>query len=103
MPTLYERLISPGEGNVKIPIHGFKELLHEFNRGNITAQDLVNAFNLDAGQQAEATTIYQKSNIVANKADYFTRLFGWLAIAEIGLLPSQYNEANFWAWINGIS
>lgn len=105
MPTLFERLTGVGENPENIPkinIHAFKELLHDFNRGNITSQNIVDAFGLDAPQTAETATLYQKSNLASNKANYFSRLFGFLALAESKTLPDIYNETNFWAWINSI-
>jgi len=106
MPTLFERLTGVGENPENIPkigIHAFKELLHDFNRGNITTQNIVDAFSLDTAQTAEATTLYQKSNLAPSKEDYFSRLFGFLALTESGILPTIYNETNFWVWVNSIS
>lgn len=108
MATLYERLtgvVPPEEAESleKIPIHAFREIMHDFNRGSIKGSDLATAFSLDSSQILDATTIYQKSNLVSNKEAYFNRLFGQLVLAEIGVLPEKYNETSFWAWVNGIS
>ena len=105
MPTLYERLtgVSNDPNLDKIGLHAFKELLHDFNRGNITSADIVSSFNLTAAQTAEATTMYQKSNLVSNKSAYFEQLFGYLVLAESGTLSNIYNETSFWAWVNSIS
>jgi|DEB0MinimDraft_3_1074331.scaffolds.fasta_scaffold00182_14 hypothetical protein len=108
MHTLYQRLTGAVPANEreqldKISIHVFKELLHDFNRGNISASNIVSALSLDTDQTAEATTLYQKSNLVANKEAYFVRVFGYLVLAESEVLPTIYNEINFWSWINGIS
>lgn len=109
MPTLYQRITGSGftdeeaETMDKISIHVFKELMHDFNRGNINGANLAAALNMDDQQTVDATTIYQKSNLVANKEAYFNRLFGHMVLAESRILPDVYNETNFWAWINGIS
>lgn len=98
--SLYTRLTQPSSN--KIPIHGFKELMHDYYRGNITAQNVIDEFNLDAGETAEATAIYQAAVNATNKLAYFEQVFGYLAMAELGLMPSQYNEANFNAFIAGV-
>lgn len=103
MPSLYERLTKPSDDSQKIAIHTFRELLHDFHRGNITAQQIIDELVLDTDQTEQATVLYQKSNLVTNKEEYFNRVFGYLVLAETGTLPDVYNETNFNAWINGIS
>ena len=101
MPTLYERLTTE-DGNQKIGIHAFKALMRDFNRGNITVNEIITAFDLTVEQQTDASLIYQKSNAAINKSEYFERLFGYLVLAESGTLPSIYNETTFWVWVNSV-
>ena len=61
---LYERLIGgtllgPTEQG-KIPVHQFMAMLGEVEKGKITAGNAANLFNLDAGEQTEATTLINK-------------------------------------------
>lgn len=55
---LYERLL--GLQEPKIPIHTFFSVMQEFALGNMTGAQASAAFNLDASEQAEATTLLNK-------------------------------------------
>lgn len=53
--AFYRRLI--GLDDPKIAIHQFMAAMAEFRRGRVTAAQIATAFNLDAAEQAEVTTL----------------------------------------------
>ena len=57
--SLYTRLIG-GDGQVKIPVHQFMALLAEVEKGKISPVNAASIVGLDAGEQAEASTLIAK-------------------------------------------
>jgi hypothetical protein len=55
---LYERLT--GVELPRIPVHAFMGALGEYERGKMTSQQVITAFNLSAGEQTEVTTLLTK-------------------------------------------
>lgn len=107
MATLFERIIGVDEN--KIPIHGIECAVGHISRGNATAAEVIAAYSLDAGQQADLVTFLTKlSNFPdvgassRNKAYISMVVFQWLAEAEMGTLKPEHfrNEVNFWAMID---
>lgn len=56
--SLYTRLL--GIDTPRIPIHVFMAAVGEWERGRITQAQVVNAFNLSAGEETEAVTLLGK-------------------------------------------
>lgn len=86
---LYERITSDGESDSpeKIPVHIFGVALREWARGNITRANVVNAFNLDAGDQTEINAIAAKYAGLPNanaKLDFLTQMEDAFLAAEAG-------------------
>jgi hypothetical protein len=52
---LYERLT--GNELPRIPVHAFMGALGEFERGKMTSQEVIDAFNLSVGEQTEVTAL----------------------------------------------
>jgi len=57
---LYERLLRVEEP--KIPVHAFMAAMGELKRGRVTAPVLAAVFELDAGAQVEAATLFARFN-----------------------------------------
>ena len=51
--SLLTRLISPQEGEQKLPVHQFMAGLAEYKRGVISGAQLVNAFNLTSEETSQ--------------------------------------------------
>lgn len=101
MTTLFERITGSVD---KIPIHGIIGALREFYRGELTKQQIVDEFNLDAQQEADLTVIYVKIVGSSNPLDRLAELFDLCVLAELGGAPEIYNdEAKFWIRINGFT
>lgn len=49
--SLLTRLVSPLEGEEKIPVHAFMASLAEYGRGGVTKTQIVNAFSLSGTEQ----------------------------------------------------
>lgn len=54
--SLYDRLLGM-PGFVKIPVHAFMSALGEVERGKISGAQVTSAFNLTAGEAADASTL----------------------------------------------
>ena len=105
MATLFERLVnpptSPGPNESKIPIHGLRELMREFVRDEVTAQQAQTVLDLNASQFSDLQAIGQKAAQSANKESFFDMFFGILVLGEIGILPTKYrDETEFWNRVN---
>lgn len=98
MATLFERLIGLGDESLeKISIHSFRAVMYEFNRGQATVAQAVNAFNLTPAQITDAQRLIQAVNEANNKERFVIKLFDLLALGESGIIPEQYqSEAYFW-------
>jgi hypothetical protein len=75
---LYERLL--GTEEPKIHVHAFMAALGEIERGGMTAQQGIDAFGLDAGEQAEASTLIAR--IVTPKESI--SLGGFVTLTNVG-------------------
>lgn len=88
MAGIYERVTSPGEsGEAKIPIHSFMAGMREVARGNVTLQQLKDAFNADATMSSEIDAIADKYNNLStdsDRQDFKTQLHDALLLAESG-------------------
>jgi hypothetical protein len=78
---LYERLTGEDPTLVKLPVHAFMASLGEYSRGKMTQQQVINAFNLDSGEQAELQTLAGK---IINPPEVYP-LAGYLALTNIGI------------------
>jgi hypothetical protein len=58
--SLYTRLM--GLSDPKISLHAWRSLLAERKRGKVTNQDVIDAFQLSAGEQTELTTLWGRIN-----------------------------------------
>ena len=98
MATLFERLAGIGDETLeKIPVHGFRAMVYEFQRGNVTGAQAIQEFNLTSEQVTDAQRILTAISSAANKDQFVIQLFDLLALAVIGLLTSQYqDETYFW-------
>jgi hypothetical protein len=88
MADLYDRLTAiPESGIVKIPVHTFFTALNEWARGAVTRTQVVNAFNLDAGQQTQIDTLssnYTAKPNAAAKVDYLMKMHDAGLLSEAG-------------------
>lgn len=98
---LYERLLTIEKP--KIGVHQWMAALAEFERGNMTAGEIVTAFELDATAQAEAVTLEAKI-IVPSET---TSIGGFATLTNIGATYDASNAAQGLGWfrieVNGIS
>jgi hypothetical protein len=89
--SLYSR-IRAGEGAAKIPVHPFSAALGEWAEGQITRQNVIDAFALSAGEQTEIDALaatYASKPSAAAKVGYLWQLERAFILVEAGL----YDEA----------
>lgn len=79
--SLYARLLDLEEP--KLPVHQFMAAMGELKRGHVTAPVLAAAFNLDAGEQTEAATLFARFNDLTPLTSL--ELHEVLLLAETGL------------------
>ena len=74
--SLVTRLVSPLEGEVKLPVHQFTMAIAEYKRGELLGADLVSKFGLDT---AETTTLQQWQTVIDASGDPAA---GWRSVLE---------------------
>jgi len=88
MAGTYERITDPSEsGESKILVHSFMAGMREAARGNITLQNVKDAFSLDATAGAEVDAIAAQYNSLSTDSesqDFKTQLHDALLLAESG-------------------
>jgi hypothetical protein len=75
---LYDRLL--GYSGTKIRVHAFMGALGERARGKLTDQQVINAFTLDVGEQAELATLLGKVVVPPESIS----LGGYLTLTNVG-------------------
>lgn len=84
------RLVSPLEGEAKLPVHQFTAALAEYVRGEVTGAQMVTFFNLSASEQTTLTTWLSNIDSSGRTAqDIRTEVEDILELGEQGL----YDEA----------
>lgn len=94
MPTLHERLIGDPdlESNEKIGIHAFMAALHEWQRGKLTAAEVIILFDLDTGQQSQASVLKGLLNAAPDQTRFILVFKDWLYLGET-LMDARYLSA----------
>lgn len=98
---LYERILSLEDP--KIAVHQFMAALAEYERGNMTAGEIVTAFELDATAQAEAVTLESKIIVPSETVS----IGGFTTLTNIGASYDAISASQGLGWfrieVNGIS
>lgn len=82
--ALYDRLI--GLALPRISIHAFFSVMQEFALGNMTGAQAITAFNLDAGEQAEALTL---KNVILAEPDSITKRLKALEFEQVLIIAQS--------------
>lgn len=95
--SLFTRLVSPAEGEVKIPVHSFMAFMAEIIRGEATKAELITAFSLTSGEQTELDILVAKggSLLASQRFEYARVLHDMLLLSEDGLrytTPGAFNS-----------
>ena len=100
MGTLFQHVIGDiGVDEPRIPIHEIRAMFGELERGAISPDFIVAAYNLDVGQQADLSTLITKMIAATDKGAFSRFIFDWLVLAE-GKHSAYRVEADFWARID---
>jgi len=73
--SLVTRLVSPSEGEVKLPVHQFTAAIAEYKRGELLGADLVSMFNLSGD---EITDLQQWQTVIDSSTESPTAIRGQL-------------------------
>ena len=97
MPTLFQRAVGDiSMDEPRISIHTIRAMFGEIERGALTPEDVIVAYELDTEQ---TTDLYSLLTYMAGATDkaYFSRfIFDWLVLAERGY-GNYRDESAFWA------
>ena len=91
MASLFQRLIGKNlpEGGAadeaRIPVHVFCALIHEYQRGKVTAQELIAALSLSGEQASDAQTFVGLLNTAPKPVEFMRVFKDWLYLGEVAL------------------
>lgn len=100
--ALLERLA--GISGEKLPVNQFHAALHELVYGEVTQQNIIDFFSLDAGEQTELQFIIDRYNAQATQAekDEYVRIIRSLFCLAEWQVPGYTTNAELVARINRI-